>query len=503
MKKVLCFMMSILMVLSIAGCKGNKAASNDGSVTLKWLYAGETGQEDTQKVWDYYNQRLAEYLPNTTVNFEVVAFADFAEKWKLKSASREVIDIAWTGYTNTYIDEISNGSFMELNELLDQYGQDVYNELPEWVWEKATLDGKIYSVPNYQMMNVSRAGLGVELPLKEKYLSEELEKKIIETNCSHKTVQKEDFEAIEEFLSVLKENDALQDGVSPVTFSNLGYLKGYEQVISQNLPFGYLKDDPEMKIVNFFEQDSMKNCFAAMRDWYEKGYIRKDIASAPSSSLNFIGGISSYNDFTRITKSPSTGEDMYWLALDDHYYISSSQANTATVIPVVAKHPERAMQLINLMNIPKGAELLNIISYGIENEHYTKVSDNIIDTSLAFDGNKYKYRSNCWVFGNIFNAYESNANPEGYNDYVKREMNENAVVSSCMGFKANLDSISTEISQVLAVKTEFETSLKQGILSNWEEKLDEMIQKMKVAGSDVIIAEIQRQLDEWRTTNNK
>ena len=155
------------------------------------------------------------------------------------------------------------------------------------------------------------------------------------------------------------------------------------------------------------------------------------------------------------------------------------------------------MQLITLMNTPKGAELLNLLAYGIEGEHYAKINDNMIDTSLAVQGNVTKYSASCWVLGNIFNAYETNANPAGWNKFLQDEVNGKAIVSPAMGFKPELDSLKTYIAQVTTVIDEYGKTLKQGSLPNWEQKYDEMIAKMKTAGSDKIIAELQKQVDAW------
>ena len=58
-------------------------------------------------------------------------------------------------------------------------------------------------------------------------------------------------------------------------------------------------------------------------------------------------------------------------------FYAASASNTA--ISINSAHPERAMKLIELMNTEKGkGHLYNLLVYGIEGEHYTKVNDNEI-----------------------------------------------------------------------------------------------------------------------------
>ena len=514
--KVMALVLALSMVatLLLAGC-AKKPVTNDGEVTLKWVYNGSV-QEDSQKVWAAFNEKLKEYLPNTTVEFEPIEGASYAEKWKLKMASGEPVDIAWTGYTATYVDEIANGAFMDITDLLDEYGKDVKAELPDWVWEIASVDGRIYSIPNYQMMNQLRLGFSTPYEFKEMgILTDEIEKNIIDTFYSHEFVCEEDYAALEEYIKACKDAGYIIRGVDPVTTAHLGEWKGYEYLLSETNPYSIKKTDPNLEVLNVYAEDTMKITFKTMSDWYKKGYIRKDIASAAEAStiaglegkgiFGFHGYYDIYNPNYDVKPE---GQRVWWIPCDDHFFVSCSQSKTSSAIPTTSKNPERAMQLLNLMNSKKGAELLNLLSYGIEGEHYTMVEgrENVIDTSIAKigkTGSTKKYGASNWVLGNTFNAYEESSNPPGWNDYFYTEVNGKAVISPVMGFKVDANPVKTEIASVNSTIGEFLKPLKQGVLPDWQEKYDEMLAKMETAGSQRIIDEIQRQIDEWKVKNKK
>lgn len=492
---LLALMLSLVFALS--GCTG---VQNDDSdvVTLRWMYGGTEGYKDADKVFALFNEKLAEILPGVQVEFVPVEGSAYTEKWKLWMTAGEQIDIAWLGYSLNYLEQISNGVLMPLNDLLDEYGQDIKAELPEWIWKIAEANGTIYCIPNYQMMNVMRLGLYAEPDVWHAAMTDEIEQDIINTTNSHKVTVKEDFEAIERYLENIKAHDQMMAGVYPTSIAKMGFFKGYELLIDQNLPIGILRDGSDYTVMNVYEQDSMKLTFKTMREWFEKGYIRSDIASNPSSTIPSCIGIHGFYDLYN-----QEYDDKYWIPLEPDFFIPSAINNTSSVIPVTAKYPVEAMKLLNIMNTDKGAELMNIIIYGIEGEHYVKVGDNRVDTAIATDEKtgEVKYGEGDFIFGNIFNAYENDDNPVGWKDYLENEVNANATLSPVMGFKADLSNISTEISQFTAVLNEFDKPLKQGTVADWEGTYNEMLRKMEVAGSKKIIAEIQKQLDEWLAKN--
>jgi hypothetical protein len=53
------------------------------------------------------------------------------------------------------------------------------------------------------------------------------------------------------------------------------------------------------------------------------------------------------------------------------------------------------------------------------------------------------------------------------------------------------------LSQFDAIRQEYELSLYSGALDSWEQLYDEMLDKMRAAGSDRILEEIQRQVNEY------
>lgn len=232
MALVACFAFTVIL----SGCNPLKDKTGDGNKsgvkTLRWVTIGPGKQVDSQMVWDEFNKKLAEKIPGVNINFEIIPPSDFSEKYKLLSASNEPLDLIWTGYVLNFAQEVRNGSYIALDELLDKYGTQVKQELPTWIWDKVKIDNKIYAVPIYQMM-AAKKGMRVHSDMAKKYnLDEEKFSQLFQNN---KYMTQECYDAISDYLAKLKAGGDIQKGVG-----NLYALpqKGFEDIVGGT----YIKD---------------------------------------------------------------------------------------------------------------------------------------------------------------------------------------------------------------------------------------------------------------------
>ena len=160
------------------------------------------------------------------------------------------------------------------------------------------------------------------------------------------------------------------------------------------------------------------------------------------------------------------------------------------------QNPEVVMQFLELFNTDK--YLHNLIVYGIEGKNYTKIDDNTID---PIKGSGYGNAGMQWEFGNTFLDYLT---PNDDPDKVAKmeEFNNNLTESPAFGFRFDTEAIKIEVGACKNVQAEFQEILSNGP-DNPEKVLDDYIAKLKAAGSDKIVAEAQKQYDEWRAANGK
>jgi putative aldouronate transport system substrate-binding protein len=282
--------------------------------------------------------------------------------------------------------------------------------------------------------------------------------------------------------------------------------KGYA-VLGQDF-IRYNIFDNSFKVQNYYEIPETKLYYETMAKWYNSGYIKKDIMSIQNFRQNEAkkDGAILWNhvcdDYTAKRDSVKAGFPITIIPLTKDFYQFSAGVSpgTSTAISRTSDNPKRAMQFLNLINSKKGKELYNMLTYGIEGEHYKKQSENRIETfepevaQSPTANNKYGLFK--MAIGNTGNSYETQGDPEGWLEYAKK-VNSEKVKTPLSELIINYDSVKVEIAQIQAVIGEFEPSLASGALSNYQEKYDEFIEKLKKAGIEKVLATVQKQVDEF------
>ncbi len=507
MCRLLAVVMSLILMTSVlSACGGNKETASDGQVTLKWILGGYGELADSEEVWAEFNKRLPEYLPNTQVEFEVIPFADMAEKWKLISASRETVDIIWAGWMLNLDEEARKGSLRAMDDLL-QYAPDLVNEVPDSVLGRARVKGKLYAVPNYQIMTSLPYGVKTQQALADEFGLDADE--VIKTFDKTEPITKDDFKIFEDYLEKLKAAGKLGKGVSKTFLDQImGQLKHFGpngERITANAYVNVM--DSEIKVYDFLTDfPNNMDYFDLVREWYEKGYIRKDIISVQDHAADedkqedgYVLWSSSCFEGESRRASDKAGFPILAIPVFDDVSIPHTRPTANTAISSTTVDAERAMKLIDLMNTKKGSELYNLLTYGIEGKHYNKVNDKEIEWLLPeapASSGEAAYGYQPWVVGNIFNGYTTQYDTPGWNDYILNEVNAKATPSPLIGFSLDLQPIKLELAQYDAIWKEY-LYLDLGATANYEELIAERDAKLKNAGSDKIVEEVRRQIEEW------
>ena len=161
------------------------------------------------------------------------------------------------------------------------------------------------------------------------------------------------------------------------------------------------------------------------------------------------------------------------------------------------RYPKEAVQLIKMMN--ENAELFNLICWGIEGKHYKKNEDG---TATVINGAGYDdVAQNAWKYGNQFNSFVMEGQPVDVYEQTKK-MNNEAVKSDLLGFVPDTSKIATEIANVANVEAEFKAKREMGTddVDTW---WDSYCKKLKDAGQDKIMEEMQKQIDAFVAANAK
>ena len=549
--KLLSLILAVVMVLSLfAGCSSGKPAEDNKTPDASGSSNNETIKNDDKAAdeivdLNFYisappsndQERIMEKA-NAIIEKEIGAhlnliFIDpgmYAEKINLMISSGEEFDLCFMANWGdmNFFENAAKGAFVDMTGLLAQYAPQTYSRIPEALWDGVKVDGKIYGSVNYQQWGVaSRKGVAVRMDIAE------------EAGFDWKELKGKSaldmMEALTPFLE--KAVAAHPEMIGWETSSTYSFFLNdplywdMEPVGDMTQP-GWVRFTEADTVINQFETPEFAAYCDIMREWYQKGLVRKDGATlqdpSPDRQANRI--LAGWNyDWPDYIDNPPTGVAELTIQgyKDANYTIPGMSmtlpgeapagrvSTTRTVVPAAAaptacvaisatsKHPEKAMEMIELLNT--NDELFNLIQWGEEGVDF-QYNENGDFTRI--DG-MYSLNYNEWQIGQSYNPdftrSEFGRNQTGDDQKKALEIVYKADLeadpSPVTGFTFDATPVKTERANCSAVISEFIPVLSNGA-GDPAELLPQFLSRLENAGVNTIIVEKQAQLDAWKAANN-
>lgn len=473
----ICLIISAGAMLS--ACKEDKNSNlHDDVTTLKWCIVSEN-LNDMDRVLEEFNKKLYEKA-GFKLEVELINGSVYNDKINMYIAANNDFDLAWIGYLTGYDAVVANEGLYDLTDMVEK--SELKNTMPQYVWDSATINGRIYAIPNMQVLFEKRQ-VTVKKDLAQKY------------NLDISKVRKT--EDIEPFLEKVRDNEP---DIYP--FGLHMHEQSFQSVddysMSDTINYCYVTyENGELTCKPYYENEIWRGKVNKLHDWYEKGFIRKDAAAVRDDSKDQLNGMyaawvdhnkpGGYYEF----KKQGNSYDICYAVVSQPYIAPTSSNATMIGVNAHSKHPQEAFKLIELMNTDK--ELYNMLVYGIEGVHYKKIGENrvtITDGSYGIVG---------WKLGNQFNAYFLDDQSE--EDWkLTQEMNEESPKSKFIGFHADITDIKKELTQLGNVKKKYEFLLTgaEDPELYWEDYAAEM----EAAGMEKVCKETRKQLEEFIKEKN-
>ncbi|WP_341279215.1 ABC transporter substrate-binding protein [Paenibacillus sp. FSL H8-0537] len=451
--------------------------------TIKLVYTGAP-QADEAKVEAKLNEYLKDKI-NASIDLMPIDWGPWDDKINLMIASRQKVDIIFTAQWNKHAVNVAKGAFIDLGDLLKENGQDILKTLDPVFLEGAKINGKNYGVPTNKEL-AAQGGI-----IYRKDIADELGidmtavKTIADLDNVYKVVKEKHPELTPLYL---------KDGE---TF-NSHYFGNYDALGDTSIPGIILKDEDGTMVKANYDVARYVDTLKLTRDFFKKGYINSDAAT--NQTMNY-DAMKAGNVFS-MTSSLKPGKDkelenqtgmtgkLAQLELNTKTIATSETAGSMLGISSTSEDPARAMMFINLLHSDKFVN--NLLNFGIENDHYAKVSDEVIKST---DNTKNYNPGAAWMFGSQFLNYVWET--EDPNKWEKfKEFNQNAKVSPGLGFVFDGESLKAEIGAVVNVDKQYLTALETGSV-DVDKVLPEYTAKLKSAGIEKIIAEKQSQFDKF------
>lgn len=479
-KRIGCFLAAAAMLLSAAGCGSGKtnAKENGDLPTLVWYIPGDN-QPDIASVIDKANAMMAEDV-GAKLDIQFIEQSAFTERMNMIMASQSEFDLCFAGYVNPYTSAAQSGGLLDIDEYIEKSPK-LKEAVPDYIWEAAKIGGKIYGVPNTQIVGPSKA-LVVQKQYADKYGLE-----------PEKVKSAKD---LEDFLVRLHAGEG--DSIFPFRGVKASFMdKTYEDVNGSG-GLVYIKTDGSNELVKYGEYPEEKAALDTAIDWYKKGLIRHDAAITTTDYADYLAGkyavtVCTYKPGVEQEEAAiQGGRELVFIPIDEPYMTTGATVATVTAVSATSKHPEQAIKLIEKLNTDK--EFYNLISFGIEGKHYEKIGENRIKT---IDGSGYNPDAS-WKFGKVFNAYLYEGQPDNTWEETER-INDECKKSPILGFVPDTSSIELQLSQCASVLSEYK-SIDTGAVSE-ESYIRERQDKLYQAGLQEIYDEISKQITEF--LNNK
>ena len=379
--------------------------------------------------------------------------------------------MCFVGYNNPYQSAVKKGGLLELDKYLESSPLKEDPDL-KLVLDNAKYDGHIYGIPNVQIMT------GCTGLVFNKKLADEYGLDYDSITC---------LEDCEPYLEWVKNT---HPEIYPFRTGQYGGGWSFSE-FSDSIQ-GMKIDNDTSKVILEKDNEIKRKEAEKLHEWYEKGYIRKDVASVTDDSSEYNAGKYA---LSRAAYKPGGETESNLLNPDNQivlkkvgkaYLSYDAGLGCMTAINKRSTHPDESFKVLELANTDP--VLMNMLSYGIEGKHYTLEDGKVRKIS----GSGYNMAS--WKFGNVFNAYLL----EGQEDDVveqTRELHNSADQSNIKGFSFITDEVRTEIAQLETVRKKYKN------IDNGAEDTaayyDAYLSEIKQAGEEKLKDEIDKQLAEF------
>ena len=314
---------------------------------------------------------ITEPAINVTVNLELLEMGNYLTQMPMQITAGDKIDLITTfpaggGSFNTMA---AAGQLLPLNDLIDDYCQDMKDIVPENFFDATTINGHIYGAPIYtdytnDLYFICKKEIFDETGFNEEDF----------TSFEDLTVLFDKVKELHPEMKIISSGAQSITGSVGVTLNN----EKFDPLTEIAVVF-YDKAGEETKVVNLFESEEYRREAQIYRDWFNKGYVDQDILmreTDPSDDPTVFGGFLQGNISRTQQKKSVGGTELTSMKMAEGPVTTSSMALMTMAIPITATEPEAAARLMSLTYT--NADLKNLVNFGVEGEDYTLNEDNAV-----------------------------------------------------------------------------------------------------------------------------
>lgn len=498
MKKVISMLLVFAMCIAcLTGCGGGGSnaggaegtevgGSASGTVEkVVILYPGEETDAMANFIANDLNPRLREEV-GIEVEFIYRGWDQYWEQKDIMLGTETAIDLYWDGLPDL-ASMVNKSHCQPLDDLIATYCPDLLKVFPESQLAGGVVDGIQYGIPSaYAPSSCMFQLVCVRQDILEAVGMTEI-----------KTA-----EDLKQFAALAKEQFPEMNGPADVIFKPLTRYFSEEQLTPCAFSDIVVYQEETRKAACFYETEGFKEVAKFNASMYADGlyqdelstnYNERDSRMQQGTYLWVEGSLGKENEIINTVRAnaPDAVLKTYLLKPEADHYVTACGGEVLCV-PYSAENPEGAMKFLNWMYSSQENYLFCL--YGNEGENYDLVDGRIQLKDPAFEGYFYE-----WMFRNAnYTLFTTDVADEYIATY--ETWDDGAKTSDVIAFhfdNSNVVEIETAVNEVA---NQYLNPIMYGFV-DFDSNYDDALAKLKEAGIDEYVAEVQRQLDAYFEVN--
>lgn len=486
---------TIIIAVSLTGCGNILTESSfdsekeeDDFYTVNMVIIGKE-QRDEARIETAMNKILEKEV-GARIDIICLPFSTYSQQLQIMMAGNEKLDLVPVMRENA-MGYISGGQIRELSGLIDSYGNNIKAVLEKDMVKVSSVGEFVYGVPIEREYFLDTA-IMMRKDLVEKYN--------IDTSNIHS------LEDCEDAFRIIQKNEPkmkiLLGNKDTGLFGNILY--GVDMMLDG---YGVLENGGQStNVVNLYECDQFVNLVKTAHDFYEKGYVDKEILTSTDTistvmqAGNGFAYLSSWKPSVEAEQTAVMGRDMIAVKIQDCDAFNSSDLVSwlSWGIAENSENPEKAMQVLDCLY--NNEELVNLLDWGQKDVDYRVIDEDngIIAYPEGMDAVTTGYHlSQYWELPMKYDHYIWEAYSREDMD-EERKLDKTVMSSNAVGFMYNFSELTDEITALNDIKRAYLPLIVSGV-ADPEKILPEFNQKLYEAGLQKVMDEKQRQFNEWYT----
>jgi putative aldouronate transport system substrate-binding protein len=506
----------MMTAIGLASCKSQSLEQSAGSLgTGEQKAAADTsefemitylviGTKPTNGQFDNALKKVNEIMKkkiNAELEWQWAPWDERDTKYHARLESGEPLDLITIGtdWLSSWT-HAAQGAFMPLDDLLPNYAPQTFSSIPKEDWLKSTYNGKIVLIPENDFTQWVNHGFfyrgdwakeaGIKAPIT-------------------------DFPTMGKYFQYVKDH---KPGVVPweVPGSNpagyFGYMESNTDMLELPVDTGYLQMfwaksyEEKYTVVSPVFTDAFVDMAKMMKAWGDRGYWREDVLDIQKDDgrdklkAGLSGADQHHTDTFKGERvemdkaQPGSELTMFPFSATRKNLLEMPISHGGTAVGSHSRHPQRALMAYDL--IRNDEQIYRLINYGIEGVSYV-LKDGKLALPPNYDENRDKFYSNFWggrvnrfvlpsekdwdKISAIYAQYDTYKKPNPYGQFV-----------------FDKSKVETEISAMNQIANELGPPIVFGKAGDPAAAVEMLRSKLKAAGYEKVLAEVQRQMDEYK-----